>query len=218
MVLWVFGYGSLIWNPGFDFDEKLIGYIKDYKRVFDLACIDHRGTPEHPARTCTLEQSTGAICWGAAYCVRGGPEKEKLAMEYLERRECEYDSKTHVEFYTETDTSEPILTGVIVFTSTPDKVLNKYYLGPAPLEEMAMQIATASGPCGNNREYLFKLEKAMHDIEHEEEYVTELANEVRKHLDLPKEVKALLKPVVSRVPIKTQSQAHVSTRQRVFAS
>ncbi|CAN7080391.1 unnamed protein product, partial [Brassica oleracea var. botrytis] len=165
-------YGSLIWNPGFDFDEKLIGYIKDYKRVFDLE-IDHRGTPEHPARTCTLEQSTGAICRGAAYCVRGGPEKEKLAMEYLERRECEYDSKTLVEFYTETDTSEPILTGVIVyfcisllliFTSTPDKVSNKYYLGPAPLEEMAMQIATASGPRGNNWEYLFKLEKAMHDI------------------------------------------------------
>ncbi|ANM71190.1 ChaC-like family protein [Arabidopsis thaliana] len=164
MVLWVFGYGSLIWNPGFDFDEKLIGYIKDYKRVFDLACIDHRGTPEHPARTCTLEQSTGAICWGAAYCVRGGPEKEKLAMEYLERRECEYDSKTLVEFYTENDTSTPIVTGVIVFTSTPDKVSNKYYLGPAPLEEMARQIATASGPCGNNREYLFKLEKAMFDI------------------------------------------------------
>ncbi|VVB17127.1 unnamed protein product [Arabis nemorensis] len=222
MVLWVFGYGSLIWNPGFDFDDKLIGYIKNYKRVFDLACIDHRGTPEHPARTCTLEQSIGAICWGAAYCVRGGPEKEKLAMEYLERRECEYDSKTLVEFYTETDTSKPILTGVIVFTSTPDKVSNKYYLGPAPLEEMARQIATASGPCGNNREYLFKLEKAMHDIEHEEEYVIELANEVRKQLgkeeDLPKEVKALLKPVVSRVPVKPQ--AHVSTLkvQGVFAS
>ncbi|KAJ0253178.1 Gamma-glutamylcyclotransferase 2-1 [Hirschfeldia incana] len=199
MVLWVFGYGSLIWNPGFDFDEKLIGYIKDYKRVFDLGCIDHRGTPEHPARTCTLEQSTGAICWGAAYCVRGGPEKEKLAME-------------------ETDTTKPILTGVIVFTSTPDKVLNKYYLGPAPLEEMAMQIATASGPCGNNREYLFKLEKAMHDIEHEDEYVIELANEVRKHLDLTKEVMALWNPVVSHVSIKPQSQAHVSTLQRVFAS
>lgn len=51
--------------------------------------------------------------------------------------------------------------------------------------------------------------------EHEEEYVIELANEVRKQLDLPEEVKALLKPVVSRVPVK--SQAHVSTRQRVFA-
>lgn len=56
------------------------------------------------------------------------------------------------------------------FTSTPDKVSNKYYLGPAPMEEMAMQIATATGPCGNNREYLFKLEKAMHDIGEKEPF------------------------------------------------
>ncbi|KAJ4834769.1 Gamma-glutamylcyclotransferase 2-1 [Turnera subulata] len=81
MVFWVFGYGSLVWNPGFDYDEKVIGFIKDYRRVFDLACIDHRGTPEHPARTCTLENIEGAICWGAAYCVRGGPERERKAME-----------------------------------------------------------------------------------------------------------------------------------------
>lgn len=36
MVFWVFGYGSLVWNPGFEYDEKVIGYIKDYRRVFDL--------------------------------------------------------------------------------------------------------------------------------------------------------------------------------------
>ena len=36
MVFWVFGYGSLVWNPGFEYDEKVIGFIKDYKRVFDL--------------------------------------------------------------------------------------------------------------------------------------------------------------------------------------
>lgn len=36
MVFWVFGYGSLVWNPGFKYDEKMIGYIKDYRRVFDL--------------------------------------------------------------------------------------------------------------------------------------------------------------------------------------
>jgi hypothetical protein len=36
MVLWVFGYGSLIWNPGFDFDEKILGFIKGYKRTFNL--------------------------------------------------------------------------------------------------------------------------------------------------------------------------------------
>ncbi|OMO91096.1 ChaC-like protein [Corchorus olitorius] len=162
MVFWVFGYGSLVWNPGFDYDEKVIGFIKDYRRVFDLACIDHRGTPENPARTCTLEHLEGAVCWGAAYCVRGSPEKERAAMEYLERRECEYDQKTLVDFYKEADPLQPALTGVIVFTSTPDKVSNKYYLGPAPLEEMARQIATAVGPC------------------HEDDMVIELANEVRK--------------------------------------
>lgn len=185
MVFWVFGYGSLVWNPGFQFDERIIGYIKDYRRVFDLACIDHRGTPEKPARTCTLEQKEGALCWGAAYCIRGGPEKEMLAMEYLERRECEYDHKTLVDFYAEGNASQPKITGMIVFTSTPNKETNKYYLGPAPLHEMARQIATAFGPCGNNRDYVFLLEKAMFDIGHEDDMVIELANEVRKVLGSP---------------------------------
>lgn len=34
MVFWVFGYGSLVWNPGFEYDAKVIGFIKDYRRVF----------------------------------------------------------------------------------------------------------------------------------------------------------------------------------------
>ncbi|XP_020267407.1 gamma-glutamylcyclotransferase 2-2-like isoform X2 [Asparagus officinalis] len=182
MVLWVFGYGSLVWNPGFDFDEKIIGFIKDYRRVFDLACIDHRGTPEYPARTCTLEAMEGAVCWGAAFCIKGDREKERAAMQYLERRECEYDIKSSVNFYKEGDDLIPAVSGVLVFTSTPDKESNKYYLGPAPLEEMARQIATAHGPCGNNRDYLFLLEKAMFDIGHEDDYVIELAKEVRKEL------------------------------------
>ncbi|KAL9680537.1 hypothetical protein QQ045_018417 [Rhodiola kirilowii] len=203
MSFWVFGYGSLVWNPGFQYDERIIGYIKNYRRVFDLACIDHRGTPEHPARTCTLEEKEGDICWGAAYCVRGSPEKRRAAMEYLEQRECEYDTKTLVDFYKEGEDSEPALTGVIVFTSTPDKESNKYYLGPAPLEEMARQIATASGPCGNNREYIFKMEKALFDIGHEEDYIIELSNEVRKILGnagMPKEKKTITSPLKSLIP------------------
>ncbi|KAH7674651.1 Glutathione-specific gamma-glutamylcyclotransferase protein [Dioscorea alata] len=200
MVLWVFGYGSIVWNPGFDFDEKIIGYIKDYRRVFDLACIDHRGTPENPARTCTLEAKEGAVCWGAAYCVRG-IERERAAMQYLEKRECEYDLKSYVDFYKEGYDLKPTLTGVIVFTSTPNKESNKYYLGPAPLEEMARQIATANGPCGNNRDYLFLLEKAMFDIGHEDDHVIELANEVRKVLGRLKEKKiAAVPPHIRLIP------------------
>ncbi|KAJ4799127.1 Gamma-glutamylcyclotransferase [Rhynchospora pubera] len=184
MELWVFAYGSLVWNPGFDFDERIIGCIKDYRRVFDLACFDHRGTPDKPARTCTLEAKEGAVCWGAAYCVRGDAERLEEAMQYLRRRECEYDNMAIVDFYKEGETLKPAVTGVQVFVSTPDPVGNKYYLGPAPLEEMAMQIATATGPCGNNRDYLFLLEKALSDIGHEDDYITELAKEVRKCLQI----------------------------------
>lgn len=183
MVLWVFGYGSLVWNPGFEADEEFVGYIKGYRRVFDLACTDHRGTPQFPARTCTLEAQEEAICWGRAYCLKGGPEKERWAMEYLERRECEYDLKASVDFYTEEgESATPFLTGVLVFISTPNKSINKYYLGPAPLQAMARQIAKAAGPCGNNRDYLFKLEQAMANIGHADQGVIKLANEVRKIL------------------------------------
>ncbi|XP_039119413.1 gamma-glutamylcyclotransferase 2-1-like isoform X2 [Dioscorea cayenensis subsp. rotundata] len=66
MVLWVFSYGSLVWNPGFNFDERIVGYNKDYRRAFNIACINHRGTL-HPARTCTLEAKKGAICLSRGY-------------------------------------------------------------------------------------------------------------------------------------------------------
>uniref|UniRef100_K3YVU4 Uncharacterized protein n=1 Tax=Setaria italica TaxID=4555 RepID=K3YVU4_SETIT len=170
MVLWVFGYGSLIWNPGFDFDDKILGFIKGYKRTFNLACIDHRGTPEHPARTCTLETDEEAICWGIAYCVKGDTDKEQKAMQ-------------------EGDSLKPAVTGVLVFVSTPDPIGNKYYLGPAPLQDMARQIATANGPTGYNRDYLFSMEKALASIIHEDDSIIELANEVRKVLNRTKEAK-----------------------------
>ncbi|KAF8655205.1 hypothetical protein HU200_061215 [Digitaria exilis] len=184
MVLWVFGYGSLIWNPGFDFDEKILGFIRGYKRTFNLgmdaSCIDHRGTPEHPARTCTLETDEEAICWGIAYCVKGGIDREQKAMQYLERRECEYDQKISVDFFKEGDSLKPAVTGVLVFVSTPDPIGNKYYLGPAPLQDMARQIATANGPNGYNRDYLFSMEPPLIVVLHEDDSIIELANEVRK--------------------------------------
>ncbi|CAM0958459.1 unnamed protein product [Alopecurus aequalis] len=201
MVLWVFGYGSLIWNPGFDFDEKILGFIKGYKRTFNLACIDHRGTPQDPARTCTLESEDEAVCWGIAYCVNGGLEKEQEAMKYLERRECEYDQKISVNFYKDGNSLEPAVTGVLVFVSTPDPVGNKYYLGPAPLEDMARQIATANGPNGNNRDYLFSMEKALSNISHEDDTIIELADAVRKVLSSSNEKKI----IGSGMPLKSHT-------------
>jgi cation transport regulator ChaC len=143
--------------------------------------------------------------WGIAYCVKGGLKKEQEAMKYLERRECEYDQKISVDFYKEGDSLKPAVTGVLVFVSTPDPVGNKYYLGPAPLEDMARQIATANGPNGNNRDYLFSMEKALSNICHEDDSIIELANEVRKVLSRPKE-----KITGSDSPQKSHALVHLS--------
>lgn len=178
MVLWVFGYGSLIWKAGFNYDERLPGFIKGYRRVFYQGSTDHRGTPEYPGRTVTLEPAAGEICYGVAYKVS---QKEDIdtAMTHLEVREKQYDQKVYLDFYTDSANSTPSVSNVLVYVASSDKENNKNYLGPASLEEIAKQIVRAEGPSGPNRDYLFQLEKALLELGCKDTHVMDLAKEVR---------------------------------------
>lgn len=89
---------------------------------------------------------------------------QHLWVQYLAIREFEYDVQAFVDFYTEESPNKPAITGVLVYIGSPDMLKNPYYLGPAPLGDMANQIATASGPAGPNFEYLFRLEKSLYAI------------------------------------------------------
>ncbi|KAJ3696154.1 hypothetical protein LUZ60_001531 [Juncus effusus] len=181
MVMWVFGYGSLIWRPGFHYDEKLVGFIRDYRRVFYQGSTDHRGTPAFPGRTVTLDSRPGEICWGVAYKV-SKEEDKKIALEHLEVREKQYDMKLYLDLFTDLKAVTPAVTGVIVYLASPNKTKNVNYLGPAPLEEMARQIIKAEGPSGPNRDYIFHLEDALQKLGLEDPHVTDLANAVRRLL------------------------------------
>ncbi|XP_010943105.2 gamma-glutamylcyclotransferase 2-3 isoform X1 [Elaeis guineensis] len=181
MVMWVFGYGSLIWKTGFHYDERVVGFIRGYRRVFYQGSTDHRGTPDFPGRTVTLQAFPGELCWGVAYKI-SGQEDQKKALEYLEVREKQYDSKVYLDFFTDPDSMTPAINGVMVYMASPDTRTNKNYLGPAPLEEMAKQIIHAEGPSGPNRDYIFHLENALNQLGCDDLHVRDVANAVRKIL------------------------------------
>lgn len=179
--IWVFGYGSLIWNPGFAYDDRVVGFVRDYRRVFYQGSTDHRGTPQFPGRTVTLEHQPGATCWGVAYRIK--EEDEEIALEYLEVREKQYDEKVYLDLYTDSSPKVPAVENVMVYFATSNKESNQNYLGPAPLEEMTRQIYLAQGPSGPNKEYVFKLEDALHKLGVVDQHVQELANALREYSD-----------------------------------
>jgi glutathione-specific gamma-glutamylcyclotransferase len=80
---WVFGYGSLMWNPGFAFEERRRARIDGFHRSLCIFSHAHRGTPEKPGLVLGLDE--GGACDGIAYRVLPAKRDETLA--YLRERE-----------------------------------------------------------------------------------------------------------------------------------
>ena len=83
--MWVFGYGSLLWNPGFRYSRKEIARLDGYRRSFSMRSIHHRGTAENPGLVLALSTDRKSFCDGLAFEVAQG--KELATLEYLRGRE-----------------------------------------------------------------------------------------------------------------------------------
>ncbi len=81
--LWVFGYGSLMWRPGFPFEEKQIATVRGYRRALCVYSHVHRGTPERPGLVLGLDR--GGACKGIAFRVAKAEAAATIA--YLRARE-----------------------------------------------------------------------------------------------------------------------------------
>ncbi|KAK4871987.1 hypothetical protein RN001_016111 [Aquatica leii] len=80
--LWIFGYGSLCWNPGFLFEKAVAGRIQGYSRKFWQGNDTHRGTKQQPGRVVTLVKDNDSAVYGIAFQITG-----ESALSYLNKRE-----------------------------------------------------------------------------------------------------------------------------------
>ena len=75
--LWVFGYGSLMWSPGFSYGHKALGRIHGYHRALCILSTRYRGTQRKPGLVMGL--CRGGSCWGMAFRVHAGRVRHALA-------------------------------------------------------------------------------------------------------------------------------------------
>ncbi|MGA7266224.1 MAG: gamma-glutamylcyclotransferase, partial [Aestuariivirga sp.] len=80
---WVFGYGSLMWKPGFAFLDSEPALLRGLHRRLCVLSHVHRGTPERPGLVLGLDR--GGSCHGMAF--RIGPEHRAATLDYLRARE-----------------------------------------------------------------------------------------------------------------------------------
>lgn len=164
---WVFGYGSLIWRPDFDYAERRTGFVRDWARRFWQASIDHRGVPSRPGRVVTLIKEPGALCFGTAYRLR--EEDRNAVLEGLDHRERGGFIKEFLPVYFGGDLPEAETSiSALVYVATER---NPNYLGPAPLAAIASQVRASQGPSGPNLEYVLRLAEALRAMGVEDEHV-----------------------------------------------
>ena len=175
MSLWVFGYGSLIWRPGFDYLERRRARLHGWQRRFWQGSHDHRGLPERPGRVVTLVETGEGYCDGMAYRL----EEHTVArvFENLDYREKNGYQRFEVKLeHLSSHRDEPF--PAMVYIAPTD---NFAYLGPAPLADMVHQIATSHGPSGANADYLLRLAEALRDMDADDDHVFELESAVRSY-------------------------------------
>lgn len=155
--LWVFGYGSLLWNPGFPFSRKTRATLKGWHRSFCMWSIHHRGTPENPGLVLALDRLQGAQCRGIAFAVEDGAQDETLA--YLRARELV--SSAYLEIAEAIELEDGCQVKAVTYAIDPNHV---QYTGDLELEKQAHVIANATGGRGPNCDYLWNTVAHLNEI------------------------------------------------------
>jgi cation transport protein ChaC len=142
--IWVFAYGSLMWDPGFEFEERVPASLRGYHRAFCVSSPTYRGTRDQPGLVLGL--IPGGSCRG--FALRVAAKRRRKVMEYLEAREMP-EPIYHCKRLPIAIPAGPIHAyGFVVNAS------HELYTGKLSFETIAKRILHSAGDRGPNRAYL----------------------------------------------------------------
>jgi cation transport protein ChaC len=168
--VWVFAYGSLIWNPAIHYVARALAHVPGWRRSFCLQVRTGRGTPENPGLMLGLMPGGG--CTGAVFRVAEAAIESEL--DILWRREM--IAAGYIPKWV------PIIDGdgadmghAIAFTMNP---ASPGFCGDLPEEEMVERLATAAGRLGSAAEYLFRTRDGLREMGIHDAFVESAAQKV----------------------------------------
>ena len=168
--LWVFAYGSLMWDPAFRFSEVRSALLNGYQRSFCLRSVLGRGTPEKPGLMAGLD--AGDDCHGLVFRIERDHIEEETRI--IWRREMIMHAYV------------PKLVGVDTRFGTIEALTfvidrtGKHYRPGMSLEETAEYLATGEGMYGTSFAYIENLVEHLQTIGIEDRPLFELFERTRQ--------------------------------------
>lgn len=157
---WIFGYGSLMWNPGFDFAEARRARLTGYHRAFCIYSIHYRGTQRRPGLVLGLDR--GGVCDGIAF--RVAPERHAETLAYLRRRELIYgvyrEALVRVDIAHEAGEASRTVWAITYIAERAHPA----YAGCLPLAREAQLIRRSAGFGGTNLDYFLSTLRHLQEL------------------------------------------------------
>jgi cation transport protein ChaC len=172
--LWVFGYGSLMWRPGFAYLERIPARLIGLHRALCVFSFVHRGTPERPGLVLGLDR--GGMCRGIAFRVAAEARIETI--EYLRARE--QVTSVYVETLRQIELEDKVRRRVRALCYIVDRS-HVQYAGRLTLAESLHHVRQGHGKSGPNRDYVIETVRALEALGYREGELHLLAERLGGH-------------------------------------
>jgi glutathione-specific gamma-glutamylcyclotransferase len=152
---WVFGYGSLMWKPGFDYEERVPGLLRGFHRSLCVYSNRHRGTADCPGLVLGLDR--GGACKGIAF--RIAPERVEATHAYLTERE--QLNRVYIEVFPRIGLHDGRTIRALAYVV--DRT-HRQYSGKLAHQEIIRLVRQGNGQSGACRDYVLNTLASMEEM------------------------------------------------------